>query len=66
MKTGRLQAFSYCPSCADIRAVRGAIISYFADATQIQGACTNCGATVNIVGKRHPGPRIGKDKRRLN
>ena len=66
MANGRLQAFSYCPICANIRAVRGGTITYFRDSTRIQGTCTICGSRVNIVGRRHPGLKIGSDKRRLN
>lgn len=66
MRTGRLQAFSYCPRCASIRAVRGGMISYFPDVTRIQGTCTECGTRVDIIGRRHPGPKIGADKRHLN
>ena len=66
MKTGRLQAFSYCQTCRNIRGVRSATVSYYRDVTKIQGSCTTCGATVNVVGRRHPGPRIGADKRHLN
>lgn len=66
MKTGRLQAFSYCRTCQNIRAVRGGTISYFADSTRIQGTCDDCGARIDIVGRRRQGPKIGADKRQLN
>ena len=66
MKTERLQAFSYCPICANIRAVRGGTITYFPDSTRIEGTCTTCGSRVDILGRRHPGPKIGANKRHLN
>jgi len=66
MKSGRLQAFSFCPTCRNIRAVRGGMITYFPDSTRIQGTCTTCGGRVDILGHRHPGPRIGANKRQLN
>jgi len=66
MKSGRLQAFSFCPTCGNIRAVRGGTITYFADSTRIQGTCVTCGARVDILGHRHPGLKIGANKRQLN
>jgi hypothetical protein len=66
MRSGRLQAFSYCPTCANIRAIRGGTLTYTPTVTRIEGTCTTCGATVQIVGRRHTGLKIGSDKRRLN
>jgi hypothetical protein len=66
MKSGQLQAFSYCPTCANIRAVRHAIITYSRETTRIKGNCTSCGGSVDLIGKRHPGVKIGSDKRHLN
>lgn len=66
MKSGRLQAFSFCPTCGSIRAVREGMITYLADSTRIEGVCTTCGTPIKIIGRRHPGPKIGADKRALN
>jgi hypothetical protein len=66
MKSGRLEAFSYCPTCANIRAVRQGIVTYSREATRIKGTCTSCGSSVDLVGRRHPGVKIGADKRNLN
>ena len=66
MKTGRLQAFSFCPTCRNIRAVQGATIAYYPDKTEIRGTCASCGSPVNVTGRRRRGPKIGADKRSLN
>ncbi len=66
MKSGRLQAFSFCPTCKNVRAVRSAVITYTSESTRIKGACITCGSSVDIVGRRHHGVRIGSDKRHLN
>jgi hypothetical protein len=42
------------------------VITYTAESTRIKGNCTTCGTSVDIVGKRHRGVRIGSDKRHLN
>ncbi len=66
MKSGRLQAFTYCPTCGNIRTVQQAVITYARDTTRITGTCISCGSSVDLVGRRHLGIKIGSDKRRLN
>ncbi|HLH74142.1 MAG TPA: hypothetical protein VKX96_12720 [Chloroflexota bacterium] len=66
MKSGRLQAFSYCPTCANIRAIQGGMITYFPESTRIEGLCASCGAPLTIVGQRHAALKIRSDKRRWN
>lgn len=63
---GRLQAFSFCATCANVRAVIGGVITYTRDSTRIIGRCAGCNSPVTIAGRRQPGPRIGNDKRHLN